>query len=186
MFDHLNETYGKIKQSDIEANRERLNEDWTIDHSIETLWARVKEVQDFADLAGKRIPNATVIRLIKRVLQKSGVFKNAIDKWEDKAAADRDTFTKFRTHFDEENERRLKKLSSKDAGFSVPVHQANAANGSWSEGPFSGERQSSFPSAPPLPGCTRCDAKTSGGICLYYCWTHRVWSFYYLDKYYSV
>ena len=38
MFDHLNDTYGKIKQSDIKANRERLNDDWTIDHPIETLW----------------------------------------------------------------------------------------------------------------------------------------------------
>ena len=51
-----------------------------------TDWKRVKECQDFATAASEAISDGVAIRLTKEVLRNSGVFEQAIDKWDDKIA----------------------------------------------------------------------------------------------------
>ena len=54
---------------DIEANRKRLSDPWAPEHTIESLWKRIKDCQDFANGAGEAIDDAVVICLIKEVLR---------------------------------------------------------------------------------------------------------------------
>ena len=41
IYAHLMNNYGVVKAKDIEANRTRLSEPWTPDHTIESLWKRI-------------------------------------------------------------------------------------------------------------------------------------------------
>ena len=187
---HLKTTYGTIKATDIEKNRAKLHDPWTADKPIESLWAHVKTVTDFATTAGEDIDDAVLIRCSKDVLRKSGVFENAIDKWDDKAAGDRDTWDKFLAHFNTENERRLTKLKAGDAGFSTPL-VANAAtvpsnatsyslgyNQGWAaaialkQGIAANTNESSGSNSDANGGDTTCHAVSSSGKKWYYCWTH--------------
>ena len=188
LFNHLHTVYGIIKATDIEKNRELLSSPWTPDQPIEALWKRAKDCADFADLAQEPIAEAVQIRLLKKVLQDSGVFENAIDKWDDKTV-NNTTMAEFRAHFDEENERRLKKLNARQAGYSTNP-SANSAQASYERGYNSGWAAGLLASNSPssdaanaarpltmadfLPDATslQCHAVTKGGTQYFYCHTH--------------
>ena len=65
-YAHLKDTYGVVKASDIEENCARLSEPWTPDHTIESLWKRVKDCQD-TNGASEAIADDVVIRLVNRL-----------------------------------------------------------------------------------------------------------------------
>ena len=81
MLTHLRTTYGTISQAELEANRMRLTADWSVDDPIEDLWLRIREIQRFALAGHEEIPDATAVRLTLEVLEKTGVFLTATDRW---------------------------------------------------------------------------------------------------------
>ena len=188
IYAHLMDTYGVVKAKDIEANRARLSEPWTPDHTIESLWKRVKDCQDFATGAGEAIDDGVVIRLIKEVLRKSGVFENAIDKWDDKTT-DNTTVAHLMAHFNTENERRLSKLTASQAGYNkTPVanlaEETSFARGyetGWNAAITGGHvgashsanmANTSPTSSTSITDLQHCQAITPNGTKWYYCFTH--------------
>lgn len=189
LLDHLVTSYGTIKSSDIEKNRAKLSAPWTPDHPIEDLWTRAHDCAAFGTLAGEAIDDAVQIRLLRQVLIDSGVFENAVDKWDDKDSGDRATMAQFIAHFNKEDERRLKKLTAKNAGYSTnPVaNAATVAPGSYQQGYQQGwiaalslktettpgiANNATGSSAPICLPTGDCSAISQGGIKFYYCHTH--------------
>jgi len=187
LYAYVMTTYGAVKQGDIEKNRERLSEDWSPDQPLEDLWKRAKTCSDFATQANEAIPELVQIRLLKKVLRRSGVFENAIDKWDDKTA-NNTTVAEFMAHFNTEDERRLAKLNARQAGYSTSP-SANAAIATqtafgqgyekgWSAGLAAASHSANaaqginlndiFPNA----NAMECHAVSKGGVKFYYCHTH--------------
>ena len=152
---HMVTNYGAASQDDIEDNRHRLTEDWNPDDGLAAHWAKVQSIRSFADAAGEPISGAVTVRLTLRVLEKSGVFSNAVQKWKDKPAADR-TWANFKPHFNAAERQRLRSLTAAQAG----NHEAAAAT---------------RPPAPtPTPGSdtTPPHVTTNNGVKMHCCWTH--------------
>jgi hypothetical protein len=175
LLDHLWDIYGAVTPDDIEKNRSRLTEPWNPDDGLEDLWQRISEIKQFATRAGEAIPDAVVVRLTKQVVEETGVFSNAIDKWQDKAPADQ-TWPNFITHFERENKERLRKLTAQTAGF----------HGAHNAGETANPAMQTPPRRPPLPATTPPPRRvppsataitpdvhvSTNGRKMYYCWSH--------------
>ena len=120
MLNHLVTTHAQLLPDDIERNRNTLTEPWDIDTPIETLWDCITNAQRIANRANEPITDATAIRLTVTVLENTGVFDHALDKWRDKDPADQ-TMDNFKILFNAENKERMRKLTAKAAGY----HGAN-------------------------------------------------------------
>jgi len=121
---HLVANYAEHTNSTIFNNRKSLEEDWSPDEPIEVLWKRIRVCQQIATAAGAAgspISDADAIRATLEVLEKTGVFEDALADWEAKPQ----TLAELRQHFTKENRRRIKRLTTKGAGY----HGANAAAG---------------------------------------------------------
>eukprot|EP00980_Cylindrotheca_fusiformis_P028371 scaffold22595_cov102-Cylindrotheca_fusiformis.AAC.8 len=71
VLEHLHTTYGTLTAVELEANREKLAEQWNPDQPIEQLWIRIRTICDTAIASKQPITDATVITLTKRALAKS-------------------------------------------------------------------------------------------------------------------
>jgi hypothetical protein len=172
LLEHLWDSYGQVAPEEIEKNRSRLADPWNPDEPLENLWHRVNEIKRFATRAGEAIPDTVIIRLTKQVVEATGVFSNAIDKWQDKLPADQ-TWANFVTHFERENKERLRKLTAQNAGY----HGAHGA----AESTNAASAQPRRPAAPTTPPARRAPAAppaitpdhiTTNGRKMYYCWSH--------------
>jgi hypothetical protein len=161
MLAHLQETYGAVTNEEIEANRSQLSADWNPDEPMEDLWLRLHECQRYAMAAGEAIPDAAAIRLTLAVLEKTGVFITACEKWRDRPDAEW-TLVNLKAHFKKADQERIRVLTARGAGY----HGAHAA----------------VESPTPLVPVTAAAAiavtpparpvRVNGPVQMYYCWTH--------------
>jgi hypothetical protein len=165
---HLHATYGVIEREEIDANRDRLSADWNPDNPLEALWFRLAEAQRYAIAAGEPLTDSACIRLTLRVLEKTGVFLSACERWRERDAADW-TMANFQDHFEKANKERLRKLTAQAAGF----HGAHATTLETPAAPTI-ERANAVTDQPsPTPPRTPArNARTTDGTTIYYCWTH--------------
>jgi hypothetical protein len=162
MLAHLKLTYGTITPKSIEENRQLLGADWNPDSAMEDTWLKIIECQRQATAANEPIQDLTAIRLVLDAFERSGVFTNAVEKWNDKVAASaaHETMANFQLHFDHENDERVRKLTAQTAGF----HGAN--------------NTTSTPTTdvvPPSPGTAAAvtpHVDIGNGTKMYYCWSH--------------
>ena len=192
LFDHLYDTYGTITPTSLEKNRALLTAKWDPATPIELLFKRIKHVQEYATLGAEAIPIAVIIRLTLKVFRDTGVFDNAIDKWEDKSETDRtgtDALNNFIAHFTKEDKRRRERLDEQS-----DTKNAYAAN-TYHEGYTAGlnAREILANAAAPAPSTTgtptnskaktlrefmstadgsQCHAVTDTGVQMFYCWSH--------------
>ena len=141
---HLLDHNGTITPNDMDDNREDLEAEWDPMTPIETIFTRGKLCRDFATLGLDPITDASYMRALIKVLNKSGVFGVAIHEWNNKAAAEK-TPRNLKIFFVKANKERLV-ANPTTRGM---LEQANAA------------RQQQPPAT--LEG-----SNTS----MYYCWTH--------------
>jgi hypothetical protein len=162
---HLVTTYGTIKQSDIEANREKLLAPWNMADPIESLWDRLNEAQRFATQAGQPLPDESAIYLTLEVFTKTGVLPLAIQDWKKKLATDK-TLANFKLHFTSEIEEYNLQLTARSTGY----HGAHGAviNPPGHEPPATPTPELAA-AATILPSSAHI---TSNGVDLFYCWTH--------------
>lgn len=156
MIAHLLATYGIVTPDDIEANRLTLSAPWNVDEPVEELWLRIHQAQQSAPGA-EPIIDAAAIRLTLTVLEKTGVFTTAIDKWRDTPEAQQ-TLDAFKTHFNRANKERIRQLTVQTAGY----HGANTVT-TTTTAPASAN------TAHALPDGT---IRTNNGTTMYYCWSH--------------
>lgn len=179
MLSHLKTTYGSIVREDIDKNRNILSAPWNVDNPMEELWLRIKECQRIATAAGEPILDGTAIRLTLTVLEATGVYSWAVDKWRDLPDAQW-TLVNFKNHFSKANKERIRQLTARAAGYhganmttdipsslsvpttSTPSELAAAAIVTPPTNPTRA-RRSSTASTPSV---------TTNGVSMYYCWTH--------------
>ena len=167
-LEHLEDRYGKIDHKDLENNREKLKTAWNPDKPIETLWADVNAIRQFAVAGDAEINDATTISLLLMMFDKSGLMGTACDKWRDKADANK-TWANFRSHFTEENRRRVKRTTAAQAGF----HGANLARLSLNNDPSPPKASNTSDESANAAKRNKSHAiTTNDGVTMYYCWTH--------------
>jgi hypothetical protein len=163
MLAHLRATYGTITQAELEMNRTRLSAEWPPEDAIEDLWLRIREIQRFALAGNEPISDSTVLRLTLEVLEKTGVFLSATERWRelDEAAW---TLPSFQLHFTRADKERRRKLTAQTAGYHG-AHFATPTTGT----PLAAARIAS-PPAPLI--AAQFSVNVDGGTMMYYCWTH--------------
>jgi len=161
MLTHLQDTYGKLTRAELEANRASIATAWNVDMPIQQLWKNLKEVQRVALQGGEEIANKTVIELTVAMFQKTGVFTDACNAWRRKPEANK-TMANFKTHFNEENEDRLEKLTAAQAGY----HGANSVT------PLNGNARPTSDTALAATTTGTSHVIANDGTKMYYCWTH--------------
>jgi hypothetical protein len=161
-LEHLRTNYGVLNASEIEANRNKLSEDWNPDQPIENLWTRITVIRDIATNAGSAITDATSIQLTLAALRKCGVYDHAITTWEDRPTTDH-TFDNFHAHFVKHDKLRLQRMTAQTAGF----HGANQAT------PLRTPDTTTATQAHRTPDTTTtANQAHSDGIPVFYCWSH--------------
>jgi hypothetical protein len=138
------------------------------------LWVRIKEIQQFATAANEPITNATVIRLILRVFENTGVFGMVTKKWRD-CPDNKWMYNNFKAYFKKGNKECLRKLTAKAASY----HGANAAiNTIDSLGnllcttTIQGSPPHEIAAAAITPATSIPSIQTNNNITMYYCWSH--------------
>jgi hypothetical protein len=159
MVEHLRSKYDIITADDLEANCTRLSEPWNPDSSIESLWLRIREIQDYAVSGHEEITNATAICLTLVVIENTGVYIVATGQWRQKPYIEW-TMPSFQIHFEQAATERTRQLTAQTAGF-YGAHAANA----------------NVPPPPPRNANTNSHdpalfAMTCGMCVMYYCWSH--------------
>ena len=163
MLAHLKTIYGEITNEEIEANRANLSADWNPDDPMEDLWLRIHECQRYALAAGEAIPDAAAIRLTLAVLEKTGVYITACEKWRDRPIADW-TLDNLKEHFTKAAKERIRVLTARAAGY----HGANAAAADIVSPPPLVPAIAAAAAVTPPPRPVRID----GAVQMYYCWMH--------------
>jgi hypothetical protein len=160
MLDHLTIQYGTLTLDDLVKNRAALSADWNPSDGIESLWSRIAQCQRTSQGTSDVITDSTAITLVLTVLDNTGVFSAACEKWRDRTDPATLTLPAFKTHLTKQNKERLRKLTAGNAGF----HGAHAAE--ILPPPASAAAASAIPSAH-VP-----TALVDGLVKLYYCWSH--------------
>jgi hypothetical protein len=122
LLNHLHATYGTITFSQLDENLATLDQTFNPDEPLELLWDRVKECRRFATAGTDPITEITVVRKTLSVLEKTGVFNDAIRDWRKRPDPEW-TWTNFKTAFTIANTERERELTAANAGY----HSANAA-----------------------------------------------------------
>jgi hypothetical protein len=120
---HLGTTYGQLNANDLEANRQKLTDQWNPDDELfENIWKRIRIIRAVAATGGKAISDNVTIELTLSALNKAGVYNHAIGNWYDKPEVDQ-TLDNFVLRINKHEKQRLRKLTAKAAGY----HGANKA-----------------------------------------------------------
>jgi hypothetical protein len=86
ILQHLATNYGTLSTDDLNTNINKLNEDWSPSDPIETLFTRIRECRTFAQYDDP-ITEASAVRIAIQIVERSGVFGDAIKDWRKKADA---------------------------------------------------------------------------------------------------
>ena len=103
LLTHLKNTYGTITIDDLTANTKHMTAAWNPPTPIETLWATLKDSQEFAREGGEDISDSQLVRLAYENINNTGLFASALKKWRQKPASDQ-TYVNFILYFTTEVE----------------------------------------------------------------------------------
>jgi hypothetical protein len=98
MLDHLFLFYGRITAVGIEQNFENMRKAWDPQQQVETLFKQIQDCVDFPEAGGVTIGAAQKLSSAYSKIFKSGKFKSACRRWDDKIEADR-AWNNFKINF---------------------------------------------------------------------------------------
>ena len=81
MLTHLSATYGVITPDQLKDNCDKLEAPWNPNDPIEGLWECIHECQHLATVGGDPITALATVHSILDVLEKTGIFADAIHDW---------------------------------------------------------------------------------------------------------
>ena len=73
-LNHLKEDYGNINDVDVEENDQLLKTPSDLSKPINVVWDRINKCTDFARRSGVPYAEATLLRIVRSLFQKAGVF----------------------------------------------------------------------------------------------------------------
>ena len=74
VFDMFLTRYGKVKPMNLEANQDRMTEEWDPTVPIETLFGKIEYAREYARFANRKIPKEELIHTGEVLLLKTGHF----------------------------------------------------------------------------------------------------------------
>ena len=95
---HLKNNYGEVSQEDLYENEALMNSPWDHTTPVKTLFARIKECQEYAKAGDEPINDRKIIRVMYMHIKRTGIFNEACDTWDDKATANK-TWNAFQSYF---------------------------------------------------------------------------------------
>jgi hypothetical protein len=119
---HLGTTYGQLNANYLEANRQKLTDQWNPDEPFENIWKHIRIIRAVATAGCEAISDNVTIELTLSALTKAGVYDHAIENWYNKPE-DEQTWETCLLHFNKHEKQRLRKLTAKATGY----HGANKA-----------------------------------------------------------
>ncbi|CAB9496446.1 hypothetical protein SEMRO_5_G004200.1 [Seminavis robusta] len=123
---YLREEHGELSDDDLTKNMQRMNVPWSPSEPIHKLFTQINKARAFAR-NNDPISEAAAIRSAAINLEKTGVFRLALQEWRRRPAAERDWST-FQRHFKAANKERIRDpITTQDGGFH-DQHRANNAN----------------------------------------------------------
>ncbi|GKY92353.1 hypothetical protein MPSEU_000206200 [Mayamaea pseudoterrestris] len=127
LLTHLLLTYANITGPKQDANIQRLHTPWDPNEPIETIWSRITEVTDFTTAAGETLSERTIVRYTLTVLENSGVFNEAVARFEHEFPVPMRTLAILMARFNEANKTRREKQTAGAAGYQDHTHIAALA-----------------------------------------------------------
>jgi hypothetical protein len=115
ILEHLTTNYGTLSTDDLNNNINKLNEDWSPSDPIETIFTRIRECRTFAQYDDP-ITEASAVRIAIQMVERSGVFGDAIKDWRKKANAEK-TLANFFTDFRAADLERSRTATTRSAGY---------------------------------------------------------------------
>jgi len=98
MLTHLHTTYGPITRAELKRNQASIATIWTPDDPIETLWERLREIQQISIAGNDPLSDNAITDLTFAMFETTGVFTMGCDTWRILPVANQ-TIDDFRTHF---------------------------------------------------------------------------------------
>jgi len=165
LLSHLSDNYATVDADVLTQNLHDLDIPWEPSVSMDPLWNKFTEAQAVATAGGEQITEATVIRKLRDLIDKSRLFDLDIREWDALDAADR-TLDAFKTRFTAANNRRVKKQTANQTlGFAGAAQATTPVGGT----PTSGTPTSGTPTShSATPTTLVCFAGTNFS----YCWSH--------------
>ena len=122
ILQYLTTTYGRLSDTDIEANRKKLEETWDPNLDIADLWVRIDDIKATAALAGDEhvIPDGIVISKTIMALTKAGPYEHLVRTWRDKPVKEQ-TMAAFILHVNHQEKIRLELATAGGAGYANHV-----------------------------------------------------------------
>jgi hypothetical protein len=120
---HLQTNYGEVSQEDLAENEALMNSPWDHTTPVETLFARIKECQEYAEAGEEPINDRKIIRVTYMHIKRTGIFNDACDVWDDKETASK-TWSAFKTYFITAIKKKHKHTTG-DTGHSERIAVAN-------------------------------------------------------------
>jgi hypothetical protein len=164
LITHLGTTNGQLNTNDLEANRQKLTDQWNPDEPFKNIWKHIRIICTVATAGGEAISDNVTIELTLSALIKARVYGHAIENWYDKPEGEQ-TWDNFVLHFNKHEKQRLRKLTAKAAGY----HGANKATAVTPPAaaivpPPANALAVGQPATP--------HGYSSNSIDLFYCWSH--------------
>jgi hypothetical protein len=124
MLDHLSETYGNTTSVDLEINFEHMRRAWDPQQTVETLFKKIQDCDDYSEAGGFPIGPSQKIKVGYAKIFATGHFMSACRRWNEKPAAEK-TCTHFKSHFAAAH-RQHKQMQGESVA-TAGYHLANAA-----------------------------------------------------------
>ena len=115
---HLWKQYGKIAESDLRANRARMNETWQPPTPIEDLYKQLRDGQKFARTGGEDITDSMLMNMAYDQVHATGIFTYQLEAWRDKPGIDK-TWENFQTYFSKKVTDYLLNTTANEAKYSA-------------------------------------------------------------------
>lgn len=81
LLNHLYANYSNITAKDLVDNLNKMNEQYDVNLSIETLFTRLEDCVDFAQAGGTPITTEQVVTSALNAIQRTGVFAEDVKIW---------------------------------------------------------------------------------------------------------
>ena len=155
---HIQDEFGPMRADELTANRARLEADWNPDDPIQTLFTRTRECREIAAEGNDPITEATAVRAMQSVLERTGLFTDALRIWRRRPITEH-TLVNFYDEMRMADVERTRNVTASNAGF----HGANAAVAAGTDGLARGA---------PTGGRNNTSSIRTNQVEMYYCYSH--------------
>lgn len=174
-LEHLQLSYGEVTEQDLADNLKLLLTPWHPQEQLETIWARIAQVQKFAAAHNEDITDNIAIRSTLSVFETADCFPKYCDKWHatDRAMRTMAAFKElFKTAMKEYERHNPPTTTYPGAALSTTTRSPVSATHPSNTRPPGSTATAPTTTSSTASSLTTCPTVTVDGTPLYYCWSH--------------